>query len=220
MTRLEISLEESLRANTEFLRDLDKKIIKMAKEQGFRAFAYPTPPAFLKPILKVRYNGIIYSLADSAVADVPDEELEPIPPTDITQLSDTQLGGLLQYYSSVGASLSSQLAKMETTRNSKRIYLEETIRILKTHYAGETNPETNKPYKPDELKAAIELSPKVITARHEYQEADMTYEYAKMISSSQNAITESLNRQRMIREMDLRSRPVGPGGPRRPPLPR
>jgi len=199
--RFNIDVKDTIDLSTKGIDELTERVEAMAREMFFRPFALPTVPKSIRHLVQVEYEGERYRLDDEALEGADPKKFSPVAPSDVVSLSDGDLGQLMSYWTGVEAVYGSSLAKLRINKKEADRRLKRATRIVEASLMGKTNPHTGKRYTDAARREMARIDNNVLDAEEKLAQHEVIAVYAESIYKATNKVKESLNRERMRREM-------------------
>jgi hypothetical protein len=202
--KFDISTDDYVRILEESYNKILQECNSRVRKRGFIPYARPSLPNVLRPLMECWWEGRRVRLDDPEVKDMPGEDLELLPPADISTLSVEQVGYLIQYLTAETSYLSRELSDLMYEKDvAKRKYGKVVGNII-NDLRKQIDPATQKLYTEKSRKEYAELD---ATALH-YEEvafmAESIYHKAQSVFKSKQEVVEALNRNRMAKTEEKR----------------
>lgn len=195
-----IEMKDTLKSAVKGL-NLSERVEAMARELRFRPFALPLVPESIQHLVLVEYDNRRYRSNDPALKGTDSRQHTPIPPEDVVNLSDEDLGQLMAYWTGVEASYGPSIAKLLIEKKEAERKYKRSERLVEASLRGKIDPETGKKYTSAARSEYAKTDSNVLEAEDEFSTQDITYIYAESIYKSVSKSKELLNRERMRRDM-------------------
>jgi len=211
MPKFNIDASEDIKLLETSLDALQQTVISRARARGFIPFARPRVPEVVKPFIECVHQGYRMFLNDRRLEGVDLEDLELVPPADVSKLDIEMVGHLIQYFSAELAFKSCELVDLEYVQAAAKMKMSRLQRMVEMDLRGQKDPATGRKYSDKARTEQAKSDARVLHAEEVYLLAQSTYKRAQALYDGWRRVVEALNRNRMAKMEEAQRSYHSPG---------
>lgn len=201
--RYDVDAVEDLKLIEDQLDELRRTVNSRARERGFVPFARPKVPDVVKPLLECMHEGERIFLSDPRLEGEVLEDLELVPPADVSKLDPESVGHLIQYLTAELARKAVELNDLQYEKDAAKTKHRRLIRMVSLDLQNKKDPETGKKYTQKAIGDKSKVDRRVVQYEEVYEMARAIYNRAQAIYDGWKRVIEALNRSRMAKSEEL-----------------